>query len=81
MFDKILIANRGEIACRVARTAKRMGIHTVSVYSDPDENALHARVCDEARALGGSTAMESYLDMDKVIAAARDTGCQAIHPG
>ena len=81
MFEKILIANRGEIACRVARTAARLGIRTVAVYSDPDRQAMHTNQCDEARALGGSTAQESYLDMDIIIDAARQTGCQAIHPG
>ena len=75
MFEKILIANRGEIACRVARTARRMGIRTVAVYAGPDVHGLHVRVADEARRI------ESYLDIAAVIAAARDSGAQAIHPG
>ena len=75
MFEKILIANRGEIACRVARTARRMGIRTVAVYADPDANGLHVKAADEARRI------EGYLDIEAVIAAARDAGAQAIHPG
>jgi len=81
MFDKILIANRGEIACRVARTARRMGIRTVAVYSDADADAMHVAVCDEARRLGPPPPRESYLDGAKIIAIARETGAQAIHPG
>ena len=81
MFKKILIANRGEIACRVMKTAKKMGIKTVAVYSDADKRALHVQMADEAVALGGSTAAESYLVADKIIAAARETGAEAIHPG
>jgi 3-methylcrotonyl-CoA carboxylase alpha subunit len=75
VFAKILIANRGEIACRVARTARRLGIRTVAVYSDPDREALHTKVADEARRV------ESYLDIEAVLAAARASGAQAIHPG
>ena len=75
MFAKILIANRGEIACRVARTARRLGLRTVAVYADADRDALHARITDEARRV------ESYLDIAAVIAAARDSGAEAIHPG
>ena len=75
MFDKILIANRGEIACRVARTARRLGIRTVAVYSDHDREALHPKVADEARRI------ESYLDIEAVLAAARASGAQAVHPG
>ena len=75
MFAKILIANRGEIACRVARTARRLGLRTVAVYADADRDALHVRVADEARRV------ESYLDIAAVIAAARDSGAEAIHPG
>ena len=81
MFKKILIANRGEIACRVAATAKRMGIRTVAVYSDADANALHVGACDEALHIGGSAPKESYLRWDRIIEAARATGAQAIHPG
>ena len=75
MFAKVLIANRGEIACRVARTARRLGLRTVAVYADADRGALHVRVADEARRV------ESYLDIAAVIAAARDSGADAIHPG
>jgi len=81
MFDKILIANRGEIACRVAATARRLGIRTVAVYSDSDAGAAHVQACDEAVALGGLTASESYLRADRILAAALATGAQAIHPG
>ncbi|CAN5186884.1 acetyl/propionyl/methylcrotonyl-CoA carboxylase subunit alpha [soil metagenome] len=81
MFTKILIANRGEIACRVAATAKRMGIKTVAVYSDADASAKHVDVCDEAIAIGPAAAKESYLRADKIIAAALASGAQAIHPG
>ncbi|MDF2465872.1 MAG: ATP-grasp protein [Ramlibacter sp.] len=81
MFKKILIANRGEIACRVAATAKRMGIRTVAVYSDADANALHVAACDEALHIGGSAPKESYLRWDRIIEAAKATGAQAIHPG
>jgi len=78
---KLLIANRGEIACRIARTAHRMGISTVGVYSEPDRNAVHVDAVDVAVALGGSTPAESYLRGDVVIRAALDTGSTAIHPG
>ena len=81
MFEKILIANRGEIACRVARAARALAVKTVAVYSDADANALHVQACDEAVRLGPAPARESYLDAEKVIAAARQTGAQAIHPG
>jgi 3-methylcrotonyl-CoA carboxylase alpha subunit len=81
MFDKILIANRGEIACRVARTARRMGVHTVAVYSDADANALHVALCDEAHRLGPPVPRESYLNVDALLAVARASGAQAIHPG
>ena len=81
MFDKILIANRGEIACRVARTARRMGIRTVAVYSDADADALHVAACDEAYRLGPPPPRESYLDGDAIIAIAQRAGAQAIHPG
>ena len=81
MFTKILIANRGEIACRVIKTARKMGILTVAVYSDADANALHVNMADEAIYLGASPSRESYLLADKVIEAAKRTGAQAIHPG
>ncbi len=81
MFKKILIANRGEIACRVAATAKRLGIRTVAVYSDADANAKHVAVCDEAVFIGGSAPAESYLRWERIIEAAQATGAQAIHPG
>jgi 3-methylcrotonyl-CoA carboxylase alpha subunit len=81
MFSKILIANRGEIACRVTTTARRLGIKTVAVYSDADRNARHVAMADEAVHIGPSPARDSYLVADKIIAAARHTGAQAIHPG
>ncbi|MEO6918292.1 MAG: acetyl/propionyl/methylcrotonyl-CoA carboxylase subunit alpha [Collimonas sp.] len=81
MFTKILIANRGEIACRVAATARRMGIKTVAVYSDADAGAKHVAVCDEAVLIGPPAAKESYLRADKIIEVALATGAQAIHPG
>ena len=81
MFTKILIANRGEIACRVAATAKRLGVNTVAVYSDADRGAKHVAVCDEAIYLGGSAPKDSYLKGDAIIAIALEVGAQAIHPG
>ncbi|MER2164293.1 MAG: biotin carboxylase N-terminal domain-containing protein, partial [Psychrobacter alimentarius] len=81
MFSKILIANRGEIACRVAATAKRLGIQTVAVYSDADHTAKHVAVCDEAVYLGGSAPKDSYLKSDAIIAIAKETGAEVIHPG
>ncbi len=81
MFSKILIANRGEIACRVIKTARRLGVKTVAVYSDADAGAPHVLQADEAVALGGMTAAESYLKADLIIQAAKDTGAEAIHPG
>jgi 3-methylcrotonyl-CoA carboxylase alpha subunit len=81
MFDKILIANRGEIACRVIRTARRMGIATVAVYSDADRRSLHVEMADEAVHIGPSPVGESYLVAERIIEAAKATGAQAIHPG
>jgi len=81
MFKKILIANRGEIACRVIKTAKKMGIATVAVYSEADKDARHVELADEAVLLGPAPSRESYLVADKIIAAAKQTGAQAIHPG
>ncbi|MFZ2869393.1 acetyl-CoA carboxylase biotin carboxylase subunit, partial [Zavarzinia sp.] len=81
MFDTILIANRGEIACRVIRTARRMGLRTIAVYSEADAKARHVRLADEAVLIGPAAARESYLVADKILAAAKATGAQAIHPG
>jgi 3-methylcrotonyl-CoA carboxylase alpha subunit len=81
MFKKILIANRGEIACRVAATARRLGVRTVAVYSDADARARHVQACDEAVHLGGSAPRESYLQWQRIIDAAQATGAQAVHPG
>jgi len=81
MFDKILIANRGEIACRVMRTARRMGIRTVAVYSEADARALHVAMADEAYCIGPPPAKESYLRGDAILAVAKQSGAQAIHPG
>ncbi|MBN9467201.1 MAG: acetyl/propionyl/methylcrotonyl-CoA carboxylase subunit alpha, partial [Bosea sp.] len=81
MFTKILIANRGEIACRVIKTARRMGIATVAVYSDADREALHVEMADEAVHIGAAPAAESYLQIEKIIAACKATGAEAVHPG
>jgi propionyl-CoA carboxylase alpha chain len=81
MFTKILIANRGEIACRVIKTAKKMGIETVAVYSDADRDARHVQLADEAVYIGAAPSRESYLQADKIIAACKQTGAQAVHPG
>ncbi|KOF17336.1 acetyl-CoA carboxylase [Ensifer adhaerens] len=81
MFKKILIANRGEIACRVIKTAKKLGIATVAVYSDADRDAMHVRMADEAVHIGPSPSAQSYIVIDKIIAAIRSTGADAVHPG
>jgi propionyl-CoA carboxylase alpha chain len=81
MFSKILIANRGEIACRVIKTARKMGIKTVAVYSDADRNALHVKMADEAVHIGPAPANQSYIVIDKIMAAIRQTGAEAVHPG
>ena len=81
MFRTLLIANRGEIACRIARTARAMGLRTVAVYSDADVHAAHVEAADEAVRIGPAPARESYLSSDAILAAARATGADAIHPG
>jgi propionyl-CoA carboxylase alpha chain len=81
MFKSLLIANRGEIACRVIKTAKRMGIRTIAVYSDADRGALHVKMADEAVHIGGSVARDSYLSIEKIVAACKQTGAEAVHPG
>jgi propionyl-CoA carboxylase alpha chain len=81
MFDKILIANRGEIACRVIRTARRMGIRTVAVHADADARALHVRMADAAAAIGPAPVGQSYIAIDRVLSAVRESGAQAVHPG
>ena len=80
-FDKILIANRGEIACRIIRTAKKLGVKTVAVYSDVDASGMHVREADEAYCIGKAPSRESYLNMEKIINVAKLSGAQAIHPG
>src|SRR5690349_20769351 len=81
MFRKILIANRGEIACRIIRTARRMGIATVAVYSEADAEALHVREADEAVPIGPPPSTDSYLRIDRIVEACRKTGAEAVHPG
>src|SRR5256714_15602925 len=80
MFKRILIANRGEIACRIIKTARRMGIETVAVYSEADRDALHVEMADEAVPIGPPAAAESYLVIDKIVEACRKTGAEAGHP-
>jgi len=81
MLKKILIANRGEIACRIIRTARRMGIATVAVYSDADAEALHVQLADEALLIGAAPSAESYLKIERIVDACRATGAEAVHPG
>ena len=81
MISKILIANRGEIACRVIRTAKSMGIATVAVYSDADRDAMHVRLADEAVHIGPSPSSQSYIVINRILDAIRKTGADAVHPG
>ncbi|MCP4042831.1 MAG: acetyl/propionyl-CoA carboxylase subunit alpha, partial [Gammaproteobacteria bacterium] len=81
MFKKILIANRGEIACRVIKTARKMGVGTVAVYSDADRDALHVQMADQAVHIGPSPSAQSYLVMENIISACKSTGAEAVHPG
>ena len=81
MFKKILIANRGEIACRVIKTARKMGIKTVAMFSDADRHALHVQMADEAVNIGPPPANQSYIVIDKVMQAVKETGAEAVHPG
>lgn len=81
MFTKVLIANRGAIAVRIERTLKKMGIASVAVYAQADQDSLHVIRADEAVCLGDGTVRETYLDIDKIIRAAKETGAQAVHPG
>jgi 3-methylcrotonyl-CoA carboxylase alpha subunit len=81
LFSSVLIANRGEIACRIIRTAKRLGLRTVAVFSEADRNALFVEMADEAHAIGPAAPRESYLRIDRIIEAAKRSGAEAIHPG
>src|SRR5919112_1966698 len=81
MFSKILIANRGEIACRIIKTARRMEIRTIAVFSDADRDALHVEMADKAVPIGPALAAQSYLNIEKIVQACRHTGAEAVHPG
>src|SRR5665647_800260 len=81
MFKRILIANRGEIACRIIKTARKMGIESVAVYSEADKDALHVEMADKAILIGPPPAAQSYLVIEKIIAACKETGAEAVHPG
>ena len=81
MFNKILIANRGEIAVRIARACRELGVRSVAVYSDADRGSLHVRLADEARRIGPAPSSESYLRSEAILEAAKDTGAEAVHPG
>src|SRR5436853_4326787 len=81
MFKRILIANRGEIACRIIRTARRLGIQTIAVYSEADQEALHVDLADDAVLIGPAPASQSYLVIEKIIAACKQSGAEAVHPG
>jgi len=81
LFDKILIANRGEIACRVMRTCEKMGIRTVAIYSEPDATAVHTRMADEAYCVGPAASAESYLNIPRILEVIKESGAQAVHPG
>ena len=80
-LNKILVANRGEIACRVMRTARRLGLKTVAIYSDPDAGAVHTRMADEAVRVGPASSTESYLNIDRIMEVIEETGSDAVHPG
>src|ERR1700737_5369780 len=81
MFTKVLVANRGEIACRVISTLRRLGIQAVSVFSDADAHAMHVALADESFRIGPAPAKQSYLNSQEILSVAKNTGCQAVHPG